>query len=130
MNVAGRKPLFTNPSYAREAVEAIYRVQELYPFHLFGFVIMPEHDHMLLRVPAPGNISSVVRSYKRAVSHAIGIGPIWQPRFHVRMPDDPHAALAYIHQNPVKAGFVSTAEDYPWSSASGKWDVQDLGFIM
>jgi REP element-mobilizing transposase RayT len=34
--------------------------------------------------------------------------------------DEKHltATLHYIHQNPVSAGLVDQAEDWPWSSAS------------
>ena len=56
----------------------------------------------------------------------IGKGPIWQPRFHMRLPENAGAALRYIHQNPVKAGLVDCPLDYPWSSASGKWDIVGL----
>ncbi len=127
-NIQNRRKIFLNEAYAREAIDALYRVQELYPFFLYAFVIMPNHVHFLIRALEPIQISSIIRSYKRAVSHAIGKGPIWQPRFHMRMPNDALAALRYIHRNPVKAGLVESPEDYPWSSASGKWDVSDLVF--
>jgi putative transposase len=125
-NVAHRVRLFENATYAREAIDAIYRVQALYPFFLFGFVIMPDHVHILLRVMHPSGISGVVRAYKRAVSHAIGIGPIWQPRFYMKIPHNCWRTLEYIHQNPVRAGLSREAEHYAWSSASGKWDVTEM----
>ncbi len=125
-NASNRQRLFEHPVYAREAIDCLYRVQVLFPFFLYGFVIMPDHCHFLLMVPAPMTIAAVIHSYKRAVSHAIGKGPLWQPRFDLRIPDDSLAVLRYIHCNPVKAGLVDAPEDYPWSSACGRWDVQDL----
>jgi hypothetical protein len=29
-------------------------------------------------------------------------------------------AVAYVHENPVKAGLVSQAEDRPWSNAGAR----------
>ena len=126
-NVRQRRKVFLNPSYAFEAIDLLYRVQALHPFFLYGFVIMPDHCHLLLRIPEPGQISMLMNRYKMGVSHSIGIGPIWQARFHVRIPSSGQAALQYIHQNPANAGLVSDATLYPWSSATGRWDVTDLG---
>jgi putative transposase len=125
-NVRNRMPLFRNDAYAREAIDSLYRVQKMYLFSIHAFVVMPDHVHLLLFVPAPGCISSIIRSYKRAVSHAIGCGPLWQPRFHVRIVDNSSDARNYIHQNPLRAGLTENPETYSWSSASGQWDVQEL----
>ncbi|MFH1444370.1 MAG: transposase [Candidatus Peregrinibacteria bacterium] len=121
-----RKPLFSNPAIAREAIDTLYRVQDQHPFFLFGFVIMPDHCHLLIRVPSPGKISTVMNRWKMGVAHSIGLGPIWQSRFDARTVHDVSEALRYIHNNPAKAGLVEIPDNYPWSSASGKWDVQPI----
>lgn len=125
-NIRQREPLFAHDPYAREAIEVFYRVQELHPFSIYGFVIMPNHCHFLVHVPVPLSISKIMNRFKMGVSHSLGLGAIWQPRYYVTFPNSPWVALRYTHQNPVKAGIVESAEDYPWSSASGKWDVVDL----
>lgn len=125
-NVQNRKPLFKDSAYANEAIDQIYRVQLLRPFFLFGFVIMPDHCHFLVNVPVPETISQIIRIYKSGLAHQLGIGSIWQSRFHVRIPEHPGKALEYIHLNPVRAGLVSNPEQYDWSSASGKFDVTPL----
>lgn len=121
-----RKPVFRDPACAREAVETLYRIQELHPFFLYGFVIMPDHCHILLRVPEPGSVSTIMRVYKSGVSFNTGLPRLWQPRFHIRIPDDIRAARDYIHRNPVHADIADMPEHYPWSSASGAWDVTPL----
>lgn len=121
-----RLPLFREPAYAREAVETLYRVQQLHPFLLFAFVVMPDHCHFLMNVPSPNSISTVMQQFKSGVSHNIGIGPIWQSRYHMRIPDSTEAAKRYIHANPVVAGLAKSENDYPWSSASDKWDITNL----
>lgn len=122
-NVSERRPLFMKGTYAREAIETLYSVQAVHPFFLYGFVIMPDHCHFLLRVPPPGSISKIMNVYKGIVSLNIGAGPVWQRRFHIEIVHKPTHALDYIHMNPVQAGLVKQSTDYPWSSASGQWDV-------
>ena len=125
-NTQDRRRIFSHPAFAREACEALYRVQEIHPFFLYAFVIMPDHCHILMNVSEDIGLSKVMRVYKSAVAHAIGIGPIWQSRFDAKHIPDLIRAKQYIHHNPVKAGLCEIAEEYPWSSASGKWEISDL----
>jgi putative transposase len=121
-----RRPIFDDPAIAREAIETLYRVQQLYPFWLFAFVMMPNHCHFLMRVPAPNSITQMMKQFKSGVSHNVGLGPQWQSRYHVEIATQPQAAKAYIHMNPVVAGLVDHPHDFCWSSASGKWDISPL----
>ncbi len=121
-----RAPVFAHAANAREAIDCLYRVQQLHPFFLFSFVIMPDHCHFLLRVPAPGKISTIMSAYKGGLTFDLGIKKLWQPRFHIRLVEDANAALAYIHANPVRRELSETPETYPWSSASGTWDIVPL----
>lgn len=125
-NVEKRKKLFENPAFARQAIETLYKVQTAYPFLLFGFVIMPDHCHFLLNVSVPATISKMMKSYKIGVGHDTGLGALWQSRFHIRFPENGLKALEYIHLNPVRARLAESAEQYPWSSASGNWDISYL----
>ncbi len=125
-NTKDRTPLFSNPAYAREAVEVLYRTQEQYAFLLFGFVIMPDHCHVLLKICPPNTISDTIRAYKIGVSFSIEKGVIWQPRFHLVIPKEPWKVLEYIHLNPVRAKLTEKCEDYFWSSGSGKWDISQM----
>ncbi len=125
-NTKDRRPIFANPAYASEAVDCLYRLQGIHPFFLFGFVIMHNHCHFLLNIPAPYTISQFMNSYKTGLTFDIGIGPLWQPRYDLRVPDDGWSTLRYIHENPVKAGLAASADAYRWSSASGKYDVSVL----
>jgi putative transposase len=125
----GRFPFFANAALAREAIERLYRTQQLHPFFLYGFVIMPDHCHFLMKVCEPMSISNVIRHYKSGLKFDVGIPKLWQQRFHMRLPDNPLDSLRYIHRNPVVSGFVDLPEEYPWSSASGKWDVSPLDMV-
>ena len=125
-NMQERKPTFANPAYAREAIEVLYRIKALHSFCLFGFVIMPDHCHLLLRVPPEGALSKIMNRFKMGVSHSIGLGPLWQAKFHASTPANLFATLQYIHQNPVRAELVRHPEDYRWSSAHAMWHVDPL----
>lgn len=127
-NTQNRVKIFADPSHAREAIETLYRTQQLHPFFLYGFVIMPDHCHFLLNVPPPESISRIMRVFKYGTSFNIGMGPIWQSRFDCKISTDAHALLYYIHQNPVRAGLVENPDDFLWSSASGKWDVTEINW--
>ncbi len=125
-NILGRHRLFTDPTYARIAIDSLYLTQERYPFFLFAFVIMPDHCHFLVRAPERQRISKILYTFKRSVAFEIDRGPLWQKRFHIRMINNPLEAMSYIHLNPVRAKLCDTPEDYPWSSANGRWDVSDV----
>ncbi len=125
-NIAKRRKIFLDPSFANEAILALYKTQQLNPFFLYGFVIMPDHCHLLLSVPEGGSISKIMHTFKRSVSFALDLGSIWQSRFYISYPKRPSEVLSYIHQNPVRAHLSETAESYPWSSASSKCDVSQL----
>ncbi len=123
MVVRDRAPVFRHAPLASEAVGCLYRVQELHPFFLYGFVIMPDHVHLLLKVPKPQRVADVVSALKSGLLFDAGRSSFWQPRYHMRFIDDLPSALRYIHLNPVRADIADEPEHYPWSSASGLWDV-------
>ncbi|MDD3896775.1 MAG: transposase [Candidatus Peribacteraceae bacterium] len=121
-----RVPYFRNAAVAREAVEQLYRTQERHPFILYGFVVMPDHCHILLRIPPGNGVSRIMHSYKTGLVFATGICPLWQRRFHVRCVQDAVAVLRYLHSDPVRREIATTPAAYPWSSASGRWDVTPI----
>jgi putative transposase len=87
---------------------------------LFAFVIMPDHIHLILKVNAPLTISSFVKRLKTHVAHVLANGPMWEHSFWSETIDSMHLfhqKLIYTHENPVRAGLVQVAEEYPWSSA-------------
>lgn len=126
-NIAKREPLFSVDPYACETVETLYAAQEHHPFFLYAWVIMPDDMHIVLRVRAPGSVSKMMNVFKGIVSQRIGLGPLWQRGFHMRiLTGDIAPAIRYVHRNPVRAGLVDVPEDYPWSTASGKWGVSSF----
>lgn len=99
--------------------------RRVYQFRLWGFVIMLDHAHILLRMGKHGNICDALRDIKRRSSfeiHAIfgGDGPLWQSNFYehsIRDEHDLEEKLNYIHVNPVRAGLSENPEGWRYSSA-------------
>ena len=98
---------------------------ELYKVSLIGYCLMSNHIH-LIAVPRLGdglalalkNAHGRYAAYWNAVHSSSGHA--WQGRFYSCPLDEPHLweALRYTELNPVRAGIVSRAEDWPWSSAA------------
>ena len=80
-------------------------------------VAVPGHENSLARVLKPVNLR-----YAQYVNRIQGwCGRLWQERFYSCPMDPGHTLVAvrYVERNPVRAGLVPGAEDYPWSSAAG-----------
>ena len=93
-------------------------------YHLFAWVIMPNHVHTLLR-PLPGfSLAQVAHSFKSYTAlqsnRVLGRkGPFWMREpFDRYMRDVDHfnKTVRYIENNPVKAGLCVRPEDWEFSS--------------
>lgn len=91
---------------------------------LHAFVLMPEHFH-LLATPAteeglPRLMQALGRRYVRYFNQRHGrSGTLWEGRYRSTIIEaDVHllACMAALDLNPVRAGLVAQARDYPWSS--------------
>ena len=101
-----------------------------YGFVVAGYVLMPEHVHLLLGEPLVSSLSVVLQVLKQRTSRKLkkkGDARFWQRRyydFNVRSESKTVEKLRYMHRNPVSRGLVEKPEDWPWSSfvhyATGK----------
>lgn len=86
--------------------------------HLWGvplLVLMPNHLHMLATFGPDISMKAVIRNWKRYASSHAGIR--WQRDFfdhRLRNDESFEEKAAYILNNPVRAGFVARAEDWPY----------------
>jgi len=109
-------------------------------FKLFAWVMMPEHVHLLVAPGEGQTVSSLLMALKRPVStrllaawDAAGDGRLsmammkdgsrrfWQAGggYDRNVVDGPELMekIRYIHENPVRRGLVTRAEEWDWSSA-------------
>ncbi len=117
-----RDPLLATPR-ARDVFEqTLERVRRWYGFFVSGYVVMPEHVHLLISEPERNTLSVALQMLKQNTAHQLRPpegSPFWQPRyydFNVWTDSKRIEKLRYIHRNPVKRGLVERPEDWQWSS--------------
>jgi REP element-mobilizing transposase RayT len=93
---------------------------------------MPDHVHLLLEGTAPdADLRDAVSRWKQRTGYTWRsnyAARLWQTGFHdrvLRESDDTRAVVAYILQNPVRAGLVQLASEYPWTGSS-KYALSEL----
>jgi putative transposase len=90
-----------------------------YEFVVAGYVVMPDHVHLLVSEPKQALLSKAIQALKLSVSVQSSQRPFWQARyydFNVHNEEKRIEKLRYMHRNPVKCGLVERPEDWPWSS--------------
>jgi putative transposase len=94
-------------------------------YRLHAWTIMPNHVHVLITMMPTSSLGTVVSSWKRftarkANEHLDRRGSFWQNDYWDRfIRNEAHfaATTSYIDQNPVKAGLVARASEWPHGSA-------------
>jgi putative transposase len=123
-------------------IRALKEVRKKYGFALVGYVVMPNHAHLLIGEPRIGTPTTVVHSLKLRVSKRMRRGrrkqsstqrtlpfrgeetelpQFWQKRFYdfnVYSAAKRREKLEYMHRNPVTRRLVKDPKDWVWSSYS------------
>lgn len=110
-----------------EFLRILEQVRRRYDFTVVGYVVMPEHVHMLISEPAEGDISLLMKVLKQRVARRLLVRKgendaeqhLWQKRFYdfnVWNRGKEIEKLRYIHRNPVTRGLVTSPELWRWSS--------------
>ncbi len=106
-------------------LDTLEKTRQQFSLCVHGYVVMPEHIHLLLSEPGSGPLADAVHflklsSAKRFISgEHVGAGHFWQKRYYdrnIRSYSDFREKLRYIHRNPVKRGLCEKPEDWTWSS--------------
>lgn len=110
---------------AAECVIGNWRHLDGQRYDLVAWVVMPTHVHVMIRPLEGQGIGRIVQSWKsytgkrlRAIfPHVCVDGQFWMREYWDRFIRDEthfHNAVAYIHQNPVKAGLVTRPNEWPY----------------
>ena len=142
-----RLPLLKTVRERDVFVRELARARAEYEFLLVGYVVMPEHVHLLISEPRKGTPSTILQMLKQRVSKKLrkkrGSKPVgqfqfvfpelaenliafWQARFYdfnVYTNRKKREKLEYMHRNPLTRGLVNHPKDWPWSS----WSFYALG---
>jgi putative transposase len=108
-------------------------VQHRHPFVIHGWVVLPDHLHCVIELPAgDADFAKRWRLIKMYFSKALpriegrsavrvrrGERGIWQRRYWehlIRDEADFQAHMDYVHINPLKHGLVARVADWPYST--------------
>jgi putative transposase len=114
-----RRAYFRDPMACTLFEDALEDVRRRYRFAVLGYVIMPEHVHLLVNEPGFRRLDQAIQAMKISVSRRRSERPFWQARyydFNVYSAKKITEKLRYLHRNPVTRGLVAKPEDWPWST--------------
>lgn len=117
----GRLPYLAQPGAYEVFEQVLERTRRRHGMCLHGYVLMPEHLHLLVSEPPATPLATVLKAVKQESAKLLkgDRDHFWLPRYHdfnVFTPDKMREKLRYIHRNPVARGLVAKPEDWPWSS--------------
>ena len=127
VNTERRTSIFDDSRWARRAVEALVVAARATQFEIDAYCVMPDHVHFLAVGDAgeKSDLGSLVHRFKQALGfefkRATGRS-LWQRSYyeHVLRRDEPSLPyLAYILGNPIQAGFVDHADQWPHAGPPG-----------
>ncbi len=131
-----RKPLLDTEARRDLLLDILERVRRRYRLVVVGYVVMPEHVHLLLSEPQRARLSTALQALKVGFVRRLASVPrsrkgsetwgtprtpdrFWQARFYDFNVWTEHKRiekLRYMHRNPVQRGLVNSPEHWPWSS--------------
>lgn len=135
-----RQRIFEDDEDCEKFIDTVKQSKEKSGFELYGYCIMGNHAHLLLRegkesvsLSMQRICSSFVYWYNRKYDR---FGHLFQERYKSEVVENEAyliTVLRYIHQNPIKAGITDTVLGYKWSSYNEyivKQKIIDTEFIL
>ncbi len=94
-----------------------------------GYVVMPDHVHLIVALGEDQDLSNVIASFGSYSARGINRvkhekGRFWQRGFYdhrLRSKEAFSRHLGYIRENPVRKGYVESPEDWPYSCLFPDW---------
>ena len=121
IGVDHRAPVLTDPDLADAIVESIEFQCTKTNSDLLLYCVMPDHLHLVIAIGEGGDLVAIVRDFKSYTTtfwrKRSGQSVLWQDSFYdhgVRKSERMDDLVAYVVENPVKAGIVQDWRDYQW----------------
>ena len=117
-----RQAKLAAPQACSSFERSLEQTRRAYEFGIVGYVVMPEHVHLLVSEPETASLATAMQALKQSVARRLALRatePFWQARyydFNVWTEKKRIEKLRYIHRNPVARGLAATPEDWAWSS--------------
>jgi putative transposase len=130
-SIAGKRNLLQSDRSARLFIRVLYGYRAQGKFRVHEFVVMPDHFHLLITIEASMTIEHAVQFIKGGFAFRAGKefgmrAPVWQKGFYdarVWNSQQYERLREYIHDNPVKRGLVLQPDLFPYSSATGLFEL-------
>ena len=118
-----RKAVFRDDVDREEYLGRLARYREEFGFQLFAYCLMTNHVHLAIR-RGPAALSRIMHVLQSSYTQRFNrrhnrVGHLFQGRYKAFLVQKERYMLAlvrYIHENPLRAGIVTRAQDYAWSS--------------
>jgi len=118
-----RQTIFEDDEDRIKFLETLEKYKEISKFELYGYCLMDNHIHMLVK-ETEESISDVIKRVSSSYVHWYNmkyerVGHLFQERFKSENVETTLSflrVLRYIHQNPLKAGLVKSIFDWKWTS--------------
>lgn len=117
--------VFWEPEDFERYLELLGEGSRRYGLRIWAYCLMPNHVHLIARPEVAESMSRALQwihaQYARAVNRRREwTGHLWQQRYYSAPMDWQQVpwAMRYVLRNPVRAGLVEHAVDWPWSSAA------------
>ena len=131
-----RQKVFFGDKDKEEYLKILDLNARLFQVKVWAYCLMDNHVHLIV---VPQNEKSLTKTiglthqlYTRLINFRQGWnGYLWQGRFKSVVLDEKYlySAVRYVENNPVRAGIVSRAEDYLWSSAKAHVNKENEGLL-
>jgi len=119
-----RQTVFFSDEDKKLYLKLLLRYGKLFGLHFWAYCLMPNHIHLVAVPEKVDSMTLTIREAHKKFTWQINLqmnwrGALWQGRYYSFPLEEGHLyrALRYTENNPVRAGFVKFAEEYPWSSA-------------
>jgi len=125
-----RLPIFRREETAKLLIDTFAHYCDAGKFLLHEFVIMPDHMHALLTPAERISLERAMQFIKGGFSYRLRKrGPVWQASFtnhRIRDWEDYERHREYVRMNPVRARLALRPEEYPYCSASGALQMDEV----
>jgi putative transposase len=121
-----RQPGFNSPEVYDLFPAVLENMRRRFAMYIYGFVVMPEHVHLLVSEPEHGSLADAIHYLKLSFAKRLrgqqknsSVGAFWQKRYYdrnVRDEQEFREKLRDLHRNPVKRGLVQEPAEWKWSS--------------
>jgi putative transposase len=133
-----RQANFTRPEIYDLFVQCLEDMRRRFSMCVYGYVVMPEHVHLLVSEPEPATLAQAIHYLKlsfakrlRSRTGATITRSFWQKRYYDRKVRDAQeftVKLRYLHRNPVQRGLVKDPAEWNWSSFR-HYALQEAGIV-